>query len=266
MLWEQFMYFQLSEIKIIGLTRHRQMLLSRMKMRILQNLPEKFKKVLFYGKNCYCPVCESYIHRYEAFGHLTRSWCPVCSSMRWQRFGWLFLKKRTNLFDGIPKKMLHIAPEVSFEPRLKQVTNLDYLTGDLFDPNVMVKMDVTDIPFPNNSFDTIFCSHVMEHIPNDRKALKEFFRVLNCDGWAVFIVPIRLDRLTDEDLTVTDPKEREKRFGQYDHVRFYGRDFEERLQEAGFKVTLVKASDLLEIDRLEFLGLREKEVLFYCQK
>ena len=260
------MGFQLSEIKIIGLTRHRQMLFSRIKMRVLLSLPEKLKKTLFYGKSCHCPVCDSQIRKYESFGHIARSWCPVCASMKWQRLGWIFLEKRTNLFDGIPKKMLHIAPEVSFEPRLKQVASLDYVTGDLYNPNVMVKMDVTDIPFDENSFDAIFCSHVMEHIPDDLQALKEFFRVLNPGGWAVFIVPIRMHKMTDADLDVTDPKEREKRFGQHDHVRFYGKDFADRLQKAGFKVAPVKATDLIEADKLEYMGLREKEILFYCQK
>ena len=260
------MGFQLSEAKLLGLTRHRQMLFSRIKMKILLSVPEKLKKILFYGQNCYCPVCDSDIREYESFGHIAKSWCPVCASMKWQRLSWIFLKERTNLFDGIPKKMLHIAPEIAFEPRLKRVANLDYLTGDLFEPGAMVKMDVTDIPFEDNSFDIVFCSHVMEHVPDDRTALNEFFRVLNFGGWAVFIVPIRMHKLTDEDLNVTNPKEREKRFGQHNHVRFYGKDFEDRLQKAGFEVTPIKATDLVEADKLEYVGLRKKEILFYCQK
>ena len=260
------MGFQLTEVKLLGLTRHRQMLFSRIKMKVLLNLLEKLKKTLFQGTSCYCPVCDSHIRTYESFGHIAKSWCPVCASMRWQRLGWIFLKKRTNLFDGMLKKMLHIAPEVSFEPRLKRVTNLDYVTGDLFDPNVMVKMDVTDIPFDDKSFDVVFCSHVMEHIPDDRTALNEFYRVLNFGGWAVFMVPIRMHELTDEDLSVTNPQEREKRFGQQDHVRFYGRDFQDRLQQAGFEVTPIEATDLVEADKLEYMGLKEKEVLFYGQK
>ena len=260
------MSFLLSELKLLGLTRHRQKFLSLIKRKMLSTLPEKLKKVFFYGKSCYCPVCNSNIRKYESFGNIAKCWCPVCASMRWHRLSWIFLKKRTNLFDGMLKKMLHIAPEVSFEPRFKRIANLDYVTGDLFNPNVMVKMDVTDIPFDDNSFDAIFCSHVLEHIPDDRQALNEFFRVLNLSGWAVFLVPIRMHKLTDEDLDVTDPKERVKRFGQHDHVRFYGKDFEDRLQEAGFKVNIIKATDLVEADKLEYMGLKEKGILFYCQK
>jgi SAM-dependent methyltransferase len=258
--------FQLSEIKMISLSRHRQMLLSRIKMKVLLSLPEKLKKVFFYGRTCYCPVCESHIRKFEPFGHRAKSWCPVCTSMKWQRLGWLFLQRHTNIFDEMPKKMLHIAPEVAFEPRLKRIANLDYVTGDLLDPNVMVKMDITNIPFPDRSFDAIFCSHVMEHVPNDRKALDEFFRVLTSNGWAIFIVPIRMNKLTDEAPEITDPKERERRFGQHDHVRFYGWDFKERLKESGFRVTIVRRDDLIDANQFEYMGISEKEVLFYCQK
>lgn len=115
------MGFQLSEIKMISLSRHRQMLLSRLKMKVLLSIPEGLKKVLFYGKRYYCPVCASNIRKYERFGHITKSWCPVCASMKWQRLGWLFLQSHTNLFDETPKKMLHIAPEIAFEPRLQQI-------------------------------------------------------------------------------------------------------------------------------------------------
>lgn len=251
---------------MISLFTNRQKFLALAKRKILLSLPEKLKKVFFTGKTYYCPVCNSHIHKYEPFGIIAQAWCPVCGSMRWHRLAWLFLENRTNLFDGMPKKMLHIAPEVAFEQRFKRITNLDYLTADLLNPRAMVKMDITDISFPESSFDAVFCSHVMEHIPDDRKALSEFFRVLTSNGWAVFMVPIRMNKLTDEDLEVTDPKEREKRFGQHDHVRFYGGDFEERLKEAGFQVNVVFAENLVEVDRLKYMGLKKGDVLFYCQK
>ncbi len=260
------MGFQLSELKLIRLSRYRQMLLSRIKMKVLLALPEKLKQIFFYGSNCYCPVCKSHIREYERFGHMEKLWCPICGSMRWQRFAWVFLVNNTNLFDEKPKKLLHIAPEVAFEPRLKRIKNLEYLTADLFDPNVMVKVDVTDMPFPDHSFDGVFCSHVMEHVPDDRKAMSEFFRVLTSGGWAIFLVPIQMDQLTDEDLKITDPKERERRFGQHDHVRYYGRDFEDRLRESEFQVTVVRATDILDSSQLEQMRISRKEVLFYCQK
>jgi len=260
------MGFQLSEMKMIGLSHYRQKFLSLAKRKVLLSFPDQLKKVFFYGKTYYCPVCESHLSKFEPFYSINQAWCPVCGSMMWHRMAWLFLQRRTNLFDEMPKKMLHIAPEVAFESRLKRIANLDYLTADLLNPRVMLKMDVTNIPFPSHSFDAIFCSHVMEHIPDDRKALGEFFRVLTSSGWAVFVVPIRMNKLTDEDPKVTDPKKREKRFGQHDHVRFYGRDFEDRLKQAGFHVTIVQADDVIEANELEYMGIKKKEVLFYCQK
>lgn len=257
---------KLFNMKILGLSLYHQKLLSLLKRKILDSFPKRLKKILFYGKTHYCPVCESSLRKYEPFGRMAKAWCPVCGSMKWHRLAWLFLQHHTNLFDDTPKKMLHIAPEIAFEQRFKKIANLDYLTGDLFNSRAMVKMDITEIPFPDDSFDIIFCSHVMEHIPNDRQALGEFFRVLTGDGWAIFIVPIRMGKLTDEDLEVKDPKERIRRFGQHDHVRYYGWDFTERLKEAGFQVTLVRSSDVVEENQFEYLGIGKKEVLFYCQK
>ncbi len=161
--------------------------------------------------------------------------------------------------------MLHMAPEVAFEPRLKQLSHLDYVTADLYEPGVIVNMDATNNPFPDDSFNAIYCSHVMEHIPDDSKAFSEFFRVLAPGGWAIFMVPIRMNALTDEDASVVDPKVREKRFGQYDHVRFYGKDFEDRLKAAGFQVSLFRPEDVAETNKPN-RGLRESEVLFYASK
>ncbi|MGB3298951.1 MAG: class I SAM-dependent methyltransferase [Phormidesmis sp.] len=260
------MGFQLSELSLIGAPRHRQMLFSRIKMKALLSLPKQLKQVFFQGEQCYCPICESHLRGYERFGHIANEWCPICTAMRRQRLMWLFLARDTNLLDGTLKRLLHIAPGVALEPRLKQVDNLDYTTGDLFNPDVMVTMDVTDIPFPNGSFDAAICSHVLEHVPDDRKAMREFFRVLLPGGWAVFMVPIRMDQLTDEDLSVSDPKEREKRFGQIDHVRLYGQDFEDRLIEAGFEVSVVHADDVVERSQFKRIGIKANEVLFYCKK
>lgn len=178
----------------------------------------------------------------------------------------VFLAENTTLFVKTPKKFLHIAPEIAFEQRLKRLKYLEYLTADLFDPNAMVKVNVADIPFPNDSFDAIFCSHVMEHISDDRKALREFLRVLTSGGWAIFLVPIRMNRLTDEDADVTDPKERERRFGQHDHVRFYGCDFEDRLRDAGFHVAVIHATDILDSSQIDQMRISSNELLFYCQK
>ena len=142
---------------------------------------------------------------------------------------------------------------------------IDYLSADLDPRKAMTVMDITDIHHPDGSFDVILCSHVLEHIPDDRKALSEFFRVLKPGGWAILQVPIMADT-TFEDFSVTDPKEREKLFGQHGHVRSYGLDYGDRLTEAGFSVTVdgfVRDLGEAEIQRQ---GLTSHENVYLCAK
>ena len=179
---------------------------------------------------------------------------------------WLFLQRRTDLFDLSPKRMLHVAPEPALAWRFKCVANLDYLSADLDARTAMVKMDICEIHCPDNTFDVICCSHVLEHVPDDRRAMREFWRVLKSQGWAVILVPITAPK-TFEDTSVTGPRERERLFGQYDHVRRYGPDFEERLEAAGFKVTRTMTEDLVtDPDEAHYLGVSANETIFLCEK
>jgi SAM-dependent methyltransferase len=172
----------------------------------------------------------------------------------------------TNLFDDTPKTMLHIAPETFFETRFRNHLGQSYITADLLDPNAMVKMDVTDIQFPDMLFDVVFCSHVLEHIHDDRKAIKEFFRVLKSGGWAIILVPIMSDR-TFEDPTVTDSAERFRLFGQKDHVRVYGPDFYYRLQDAGFDVKVIFVDELFSKPDQTRLGLSAASgAIYHCTR
>jgi ubiquinone/menaquinone biosynthesis C-methylase UbiE len=137
---------------------------------------------------------------------------------------------------------------------------------DLKDPRAMLKADITRIPFVRNAFDIIYCSHVLEHVSDDRKAMHEFYRVLKPNGWAVLQVPITARR-TFEDSTITNPIDRTKVFGRYDHVRRYGLDYKARLEEAGFKTTVFAAEDLIENgDDFYRLGVQRDRRVFYCQK
>ena len=140
--------------------------------------------------------------------------------------------------------MLHIAPEGCFSGRLQDRLRGAYITGDLQDPSAMVRVDVTEMEFPDASFDVVYCSHVLEHVPDDRKAMREFFRVLKPGGWAVLLVPITVEK-TIEDPTLEDPAQSLALFGQEDHVRRYGKDYEDRLRDAGFAVAVFAAKDIL---------------------
>lgn len=162
--------------------------------------------------------------------------------------------------------MLHVAPEPALEFRLRKVLGKDYLSADLLNKRVMAKMDVTDIHYPANHFDVILGSHVLEHVQDDVKAIRELARVLNPAGWAILMVPIKAE-VTFEDPTVTDPEERKRVFGQEDHVRIYGKDFVDRVKNNGFEVTVVHPADFLSAEEVQLMGITSfAGEIFFCTK
>ena len=126
-------------------------------------------------------------------------------------------------------------------------------------------MDISDIQYPDNTFDVVYCSHVLEHVPDDRRALREFWRVLKIGGWAILQVPITSD-VTFEDPTVTSPEERERLFGQHDHVRRYGPDYRNRLVDVGFSVTVDSFVRELDERTVSRYGLMRSEDVYFCRK
>jgi SAM-dependent methyltransferase len=179
---------------------------------------------------------------------------PSTLSLERHRLLWLYLKNETDFFS-VEKKVLHFAPEQAFYKRFIKMSNLDYLTTDLNSPLADVKADICNLPFKDNEFDIILCNHVLEHIPDDTKAMEELYRILKPGGFGVFQIPQDLNRETTfEDDSITDKKERAKIFGQYDHVRIYGRDYFDKLRSVGFKVE--------EVDYTARLS--EDEIIKYC--
>jgi len=164
--------------------------------------------------------------------------------------------------------MLHIAPELCFMDRFEQLTNLEYITADIESPLAKVKMDIHAIPFEENTFDVIFCNHVLEHVQDDRQAIREMHRVLKPGGWAILQIPFfhPIPDKTFEDATITNPKEREKIFGQNDHVRLYGRDYADRLKSAGFKVTEDRLVFELAHDEVKRFALPAQEIIYRVEK
>lgn len=179
---------------------------------------------------------------------------PSTLSLERHRLLWLYLKNETDFFS-VEKKVLHFAPEQAFYKRFRKMSNLDYVTTDLNSPLADVKADICNLPFKDNEFDIILCNHVLEHIPDDTKAMEELYRILKPGGFGVFQIPQDLNRETTfEDDSITDKKERAKIFGQYDHVRIYGRDYFDKLRSVGFKVE--------EVDYTARLS--EDEIIKYC--
>tara|TARA_R110000744_G_scaffold87863_1_gene171452 strand:- start:1246 stop:2010 length:765 start_codon:yes stop_codon:yes gene_type:complete len=191
---------------------------------------------------------------------------PSTLSLERHRLLWLFLKKETNFFTA-PLKVLHFAPEQAFYKRFKKLKNLDYTTTDLNSPLADVKADICNLPFEENSFDVIFCNHVLEHIPDDTKAMSELYRVLKPGGWGIFQIPQDLKReKTFEDNTITDKVERAKIFGQYDHVRIYGRDYFNKLRTIGFTVNEVDFTKQLTPEEINRYRLATGEIIPLVKK
>lgn len=191
---------------------------------------------------------------------------PSTLSLERHRLFWLYLKNETDFFTK-KLKVLHFAPEQAFYKRFGKMKNLEYTTTDLNSPIAMVKADICALPFKDNEYDFIICNHVLEHIPNDTKAMQELYRVLAPGGTAILQVPYEANRSkTFEDNTITDPKERAKIFGQYDHVRVYGMDYFEKLAEIGFKVQAVDYTKTLSNKEIEEFCLAKGELLPVCEK
>ncbi|MFG5410634.1 class I SAM-dependent methyltransferase [Piscinibacter sakaiensis] len=193
--------------------------------------------------------------------------CPSCGSLERHRLMQLYFEQRTDLFGEQPLRVLHFAPEACFVRQLDGNPRIDYVSADLSAPNAKHRIDITDIPFADDSFDVVICSHVLEHIPDDHRAMRELRRVLRPSGWALLQVPIDPAlQLTYEDPSITDPQERERLFGQVDHVRWYGQDYAARLAENGFTVQREDFHGSLPAAERERLGLMPGEDMYLCTK
>jgi len=191
---------------------------------------------------------------------------PSTLSLERHRLLWLYLKNENNFFSK-DLKVLHFAPEQAFYNRFKKQKNLNYTTTDLESPLADVKADICNLPFESDLYDVILCNHVLEHIPDDTKAMQELYRVLKPGGMAILQIPQDLSReKTFEDNSIIDKKERAKIFGQYDHVRVYGRDYFDKLRSIGFKVDEVDYTAKLSKEEVEKYCLAKGEIIPVCYK
>ena len=194
--------------------------------------------------------------------------CFKCGSKDRHRLVLVYLKYKLGIFssDAIIR-ILHMAPEKSLSKYIQNNSSHEYIGGDLVPERYsyvknMVKVDLLEIPYENDSFDLIICNHLLEHISQDDLAMQEIRRVLKPGGTAILQVPISLNsETTYEDGTITSPQDRLVAFGQSDHVRIYGRDYPDRLRKAGFEVNVQNISK--EFARF---GLNPNEDLFMATK
>lgn len=238
---------------------------------ILLSYPVMKLIALFYrGKKVECPVCGKSFSKFLPYGyHDVRSnvLCPACFSLERHRLVWLFLQNRTKFFkDNL--SVLHIAPEQCFYKKFRQLKNIRYTTADMESPLADVKLDVQNMPFNECEFDLVICNHVLEHVENDVKAMKEILRVLKTGGMAIMLVPVIFDMdKTYEDPLITSPEDRLKHFLQKDHHRIYGTDYPDRVKNAGFVISQNNYLDEIDPELKKRYCLPEKEYMFgYIKK
>ena len=225
---------------------------------------------LYYrGKTYTDPIDDKSFRKFLPYGYENPRegvLSPSTLSLERHRLLWLYLKNETNFFTDT-LKVLHFAPEQAFHKRFKKLENITYTTTDLNSPIADVKADICQLPFGDDSYDVILCNHVLEHIPDDTKAMEELHRVLKPGGWGVFQIPQDLNReKTFEDNAITDRKERARIFGQYDHVRIYGRDYFNKLRSIGFKVDEINYTEALGTNAIAKFRLASGEIIPLVRK
>ena len=232
----------------------------------LRPIQSAVSALLHSGDAVECPVCESGFDRFLDFHGRPGAQCPKCRTLERHRLLALFLARETDLFDGRPRRLLHVAPEWYMAKHLARIPGVDYLSGDLASPHAMVKLDVTDLEFADGSFDVVMCSHVLEHVDDSDRAMRELFRVMKPGGWGILDAPVE-DDLDDtyEDWSVTAPADRERVFGQRDHVRLFGTNYPDLLARAGFEVEQDRYT--LQAGEVERFGLKpEMDHIWLCRK
>ncbi len=238
------------------------------RMSNLRKLAWSLVALMMQGGRVECPCCGGRFRGFLPGGPDRRpnARCPRCGSLERHRMVWLWLQRSTDLLTA-RRRVLVVAPEEFLQDTLRARANLDYLSVDLESPLAMRRMDITRLELPDASRDAVFCSHVLEHIPDDRAAMRELLRVLAPGGWAVLQTPIDMARAsTFEDPSATSPAERQRLFGQSDHVRVYGRDFFDRLRACGWDIECVAFGRVLGEDAARHFGLDPDEGLILGRK
>lgn len=225
--------------------------------------------LLYWGRRVACPICRSRFRRFATFvvdPSYHNLICPWCLALERHRLLWLYFQDRTEIFSR-PVRLLHIAPEYPLYAAFRASPRINYVTAGLDASFIQVEMDLVHMACKADLFDVIICSHVLEHIPDDVAAMRELRRVLKPGGLAFLQSPLDDQReATFEDENCRTPEDRARVFGQRDHVRIYGRDYPNRLEQAGFTVQVDDYVKTLPPETIRRYGLIAEEALYICTK
>lgn len=218
----------------------------------------KVYSVFYLGKNVHCPVCENNFSKFIVLNDSDLK-CPRCGSISRQRRLWLILMNEIK--PGNKDTVLHLSPSRSIQWRLKNNSLFNYVTSDYEKGRGVDKnYDLTSINETYETYSVIICYHILEHIPDDRKAMTELHRILKPNGILIVQSPFQPGNIY-EDFNITSPPERLKYFGQEDHVRVYSVEgLKQRLEQTGFKVQVKSFTED------DYLGLQGNEVVLFCLK
>jgi len=231
----------------------------------------KIAPLIYKGTRYTDPISGKSYRKFLPYGYSGKAkrknvLCPGSLSLERHRLLWLYLQNKTDFFTK-NYKMLHIAPEQCFYKLFKAMKNLTYTTGDYNSPIADVHFDLHKAPFEDNSFDVIFCNHVLEHVEDDAQCMRELYRIMKPGGWGIFQVPLDVTRAkTYEDASITSEADREIHFWQKDHVRLFGLDYKDRLSAAGFNVTVDDYVNQLSPADVDKFRLPAGEMLYVCRK
>ena len=216
--------------------------------------------VMLRGDGLECPCCGGRFRRFRSLHGRPSAMCPRCGALERHRVLWLYLRDRTDVFTK-PLSLLHFAAEPGFEDRLRAMDNLDYASVDLYPKNAFQRrVDITDMPYENESWDVVMANHVFGEVPDDRAAMREVYRVLKPGGSLISQTAVdpALTETQEKSLSAQMaflPKGGAQAVGA--NIRRYGTDYEQRLEAAGFDVECVPHIAALDEQTIERLALRE---------
>jgi len=226
----------------------------------------KIYSVFFSGIKYECPVCGFHARKFLSVHNGESKLCPHCGSIERKRLLWLYLKNEIKIQEKENLKVLHFSPSMALFRKMNKINNIEYYSTDFSNPLIKNNFDITSLPFSETYFDLIICYHIFEHVTDDKKAMNELYRVLNAGGILLAQVPYSENETLD-DASITSPADRKKRFGQEDHVRYYGRsDFKAHLMKSGFQVDEKNYASEIGIKKSELFQLNKSEIIFCCTK